>query len=430
MCIFSGQYTFHSCNNTAEHNSSEYFTPNETIQSKSSPPLSPRHDMILEIANSRKTIDNLDNIHQTLVENTTYLSSDSENEINLHSTIEEVSEENSSSSVIVITDESFNESLTASKYEPYQPCVKQELMSRIDDYNNSLLSPQYSFHELQKSTLLEEIENHPNKNNLCSLTTGLDRLNISNSSTKSDPYEASTSSSFNFNDTLEEMEMALKQGLDYVMPNDLSTEPSPEKISPSPVTKTIHKTPTNKYNYLRSPVGDYINSKSINNNFKLPTKPPKNRAITPKTKSPQIQPRLFKNIISPISIYIKNSPRVCLKQNIQAPPHKASHIIKNESVPLNSNNKQNTPRPLPKMVYKPPKQVIINSNQNIILPGNIKKLLPKPIVMGHQQRIRNNDDNTSISRKLLEDDITFASFDASQSAVDVSILESKQAFIK
>lgn len=232
--------------------------------------------------------------------------------------------------------------------------------------------------------------------------------------------------SFDFNDTLEEMELALRQGLNYVFPENLRPQTPTDEVS---LAQKISKLPTSskkrqlndKFNYVQSPVAEYI--KQNQENFKLPLKPVKGKT-TPNHRTPLSQQKIFKNVISPIGIYI-NSPSLVTKKNVitkTIPMLKSPAKI--ESV---SGNKENN-FVLPEVVYKPAKKVIALDKKDIFLPSSLRKMVPESVITEHEVRIRKD---TSMGRKLLEEDLTVVESSLlNHSSEDTSFVNIKNAYIK
>jgi hypothetical protein len=248
--------------------------------------------------------------------------------------------------------------------------------------------------------------------------------------------DTSKSDSLVFNDTMEEMEMVLKQGLDYVMPGDEESERKSSQSASSYANsvssipkliskKKIQKCPNSKFDYVQSPIGNYIRRKSPNHdNFKLPFKPLKSK-LTPNPKSPLVQSRQFKGIVSPIATYIKNSP-ACLKQNV--PQRMMPTLGKSQPAPgFYQSDKENNFSELPEVVYKPAKKVVASTKTDINLPSSIQKLLPEPLITKHVKRVQQNLNSNEVGMKLEEADLTIMN---AGSGEDISFVTTKQAFIK
>lgn len=158
--------------------------------------------------------------------------------------------------------------------------------------------------------------------------------------------------------------------------------------------------------------------------FKIPELP-----LRPKLTNPT-PPKTYnlKNVVSPVALYIKNSPRIPLKQNV--PLRDLSKIVTTTN-----------PKPaykeifaeLPEVTYKPSKKQIATTEKHIVVPGYMKKFrFVEAHIVKHEGRIIQERDRSNISKKLLLTDITNTSIDQSllDGTGDISVLTNKQALIK
>ncbi|XP_063928137.1 uncharacterized protein LOC135141200 [Zophobas morio] len=429
-----------------------------------------KRDTLINILEGQKgrESDFLEGVQQTLVENTLQ---------ELEDTIGGQSEEtceDSEDNIIVISDDSSSETdeevplITDVKMEhAYNDLYENDLLEVIEensekstsiDYNQEQLNVSEISHvssEAGRSDDVNDQENEAVEDNIekidnmnlndrplnisavshCSIEsekneTGssnfalLDRPTISVTSDESEESEQCDSDTFN--DTIEEMKMALRKGLDYTMPGDNSpksfceSKPKPNGI---PKLKKIVKTP-NKFDYVQSPIGDYIRKKSPNSeNFKLPLKPAKSRFHTPNAKSNLVPTKQFKNIISPVGVYIKNSPCVVLKHN--ASVKTVSALKSTPETDVIPNNDDGII--FPEVVYKPRKKVVKSVQKEVILPSSLQKMVQEPIITQHECRTQGKT-RSEIVQKLEDGNLTVDSSILNPS--DVSYINLKQAFIK
>lgn len=163
-------------------------------------------------------------------------------------------------------------------------------------------------------------------------------------------------------------------------------------------------------------------------NFKIPGLPPRSKLThtTPQKACPNL-----KDIVSPVALYIKNSPRFPLKQNV--PLKELSKIVTSTSTSTKSANKANLFAEMPEVIYKPSKKQIVSTEKHIVIPPYMRKLnIRVAQITKHEGRINHESDRSKVSEKLLLADITNRSIDQSllDSTGDISVLTNKQAFIK
>ncbi|XP_044256678.1 uncharacterized protein LOC123006334 [Tribolium madens] len=425
-------------------NSDECLNSNDTTTDNTS-----KIDTLKDILRNNEKQCNLDDYHQTLVENSVVLSPDSKClEQVIDSTIEEISDEESytesdSNDVILISDDSINDSVTG-------VLAEESVLVKPEEEQSVLLSESLVSWNLDEKTLEAKCESSLDKSPGEAYSSNSDyedshhKKNFFHETEESVHYQSSDyrfvpqnsipslkssedskNDSHEFNDTLEEMEMALKHGLDYAFPGDSSqsTEASTAQKIPQKLLSTTKKKPSKptKFDYILSPVANYI--RKDNDNFKMPLKPVKSKTTTPCSRIPVTQPKPFTSVISPIGVYIKNSPCSASKRNVAVKPISQLNM-KYESV---LNNKENNVD-LPDNVYRPPRKVVTCVKNDIILPSNLQKFVPESTVTKHENRLRKE---TNIETKILEEDLT--SVDSSllnQSCEDTSFLKVKQAYIK
>lgn len=231
-----------------------------------------------------------------------------------------------------------------------------------------------------------------------------------------------------FNDTLEEIERALRDGLDYTMPEDV-IEDTPLKKSPRKQS-IISASFLNHNNTAELGKSNVLFSAKKEEPFKVPETKLKSKLPTVKrthitnTKSGMN----FNDIVSPVRIYINNTPKPYLKQNMPN-GKKINKFIQMPEVP--KSNKENAVSVFPEVVYKGAKKKINSGiSKDLLLPPSIKKLVKNTEVIKHQGRVNNrNIGDTTIHNKLMEADLTRYSFNNSKNP-DISILIRKQDYIQ
>ncbi|XP_050308819.1 uncharacterized protein LOC126745136 [Anthonomus grandis grandis] len=158
--------------------------------------------------------------------------------------------------------------------------------------------------------------------------------------------------------------------------------------------------------------------------FKVPAKP---------AKSP-LRPNL-KNIVSPVGIYIKHSPKYCplIKVPANERLHKSPSLLPKTLYPSTASSlKENIPSQhfvnmeIPSVIYKPAKTRIETVVREVNLPDSIKKLVKPEVVTRHKMRINNKVDE-SIERRLMESDLSIDTSNVSDFG-DVSVVTHKQPF--
>ncbi|KAL1509818.1 hypothetical protein ABEB36_004498 [Hypothenemus hampei] len=236
----------------------------------------------------------------------------------------------------------------------------------------------------------------------------------------------------NLDDTLEEMNRFLEQGSNYIMP-----EKSPKKQdtreynssdSDSALAKSEKSFPSKNLKPPFPPQDDcqYLtnNEKLLKNSSKIPVsalgtfKIPRSVQNTPQ-KFPK--PHL-KNIVSPVGVYIKNTPQYSqlIKTTTQLKKIQPTflHLARKENVAPQGD--------IPMVVYKPAKSKIASVTQDVKLPKNIQKLISPRVVTKHEGRIELKSSDVSIRRKLSDSNLTIN--DSLLSNPDTSILTHKQPF--
>lgn len=142
-----------------------------------------------------------------------------------------------------------------------------------------------------------------------------------------------------------------------------------------------------------------------------------------------------KNIVSPVGIYIKYSPKTPLTTYVKPNECKKgviSHIPQSPKIIKTTKENRDV---LPPVVYQPAKNKLFTMQEQLILPASIDKMVKKSNVIKHEKRVKMViQDEHSVQRKLnMETELTKASISDSlldENNQDVSVLMSKQAFRK
>lgn len=184
--------------------------------------------------------------------------------------------------------------------------------------------------------------------------------------------------------------------------------------------------------------------------------PLNSRQIQPSTPKPEMfkvpaksvkhlkQPKYFKDIVSPVGVYIKNSPSPQFVKNITPTTSsrffnsKSVEKIRSPSTTTTASSRSGYVRSqleFPEVIYKPSKRQLVLSNDRLNLPGSIKKLVPEATCVKHEQRIvaPQKPGDISIRSRLMRDDFSLGGDSMlldDTANPDVSVLAIKQAFIK
>ncbi|KAK4871881.1 hypothetical protein RN001_016005 [Aquatica leii] len=301
---------------------------------------------------------------------------------------------NINNSVICIDDDD-EINVPSSNYSPYDiknvSSIKTEDCehSKENSYCPSTSSSSHQDHK--ESTNASESSND-------SLNASVDYSNSSNKSFKSNESQDENT----FNDTLEEIEMALKYGLNYTMPDDNSPKSTNENVRNSPVVESNEN--ITEASVSSAPTTGYIDNytpyqkKTKDFQFKQPTQKP----ISTKSKTPN-----YKDVVSPVAVYIKNTPRCPILRNVPTSnTWQKKALFRNHDTPtISKSNKENV---LPEVVYTLPRQVIKTEGASLKLPSNIKKHLPSvPNLIKHKGRVAPKKQSPSkIQEKLLSCDLS------------------------
>lgn len=183
---------------------------------------------------------------------------------------------------------------------------------------------------------------------------------------------------------------------------------------PKPQTKPNKKPSKNKYDYLMSSVGQYIRQKTP---MAPPPPPPRhNTAKKPTT----FKNTAYKNVVSPLAVYIKSGPTAPLMQNVTPKTMRVANVEAAKS----SGKKIASMDNLPKVVYRPANFKMVNEAKGVHLPASVKKICPQNIkCITHKARIVGRD--FDVSEELEKTDISCIS--TSACVDDISVLSVKDA---
>ncbi|KAF5284755.1 hypothetical protein FQA39_LY04480 [Lamprigera yunnana] len=219
-----------------------------------------------------------------------------------------------------------------------------------------------------------------------------------------------------FNDTLEEMEIALKYGLDDSVTDEKDNKSEESIIINELITDTINK------ENITSNANTAVAVK-VNKDFKF--KQPINIPPSPSFhKIPN-----FQNIVSPVAVYIKNTPRHPLKQNVACTKTLPKKMVFQDQEILKPKVIQ--PNVLPEVIYNRPRKVLVTKEACLKLPANIQKLLPNtPTVIKHCGRLAKKNDQDLADRLLSEDlSSTNLTFNSTTPLEEISVYNIKDVYI-
>nr|CAH7767475.1 unnamed protein product [Callosobruchus chinensis] len=148
---------------------------------------------------------------------------------------------------------------------------------------------------------------------------------------------------------------------------------------------------------------------------------PQKVKVTPVKTTPQ-----FKDIVSPVRLYIQHSPVAHLKQNV-VPRTVTSPLISPKTSP--SVSKTDAPDNcdvLPPILYKPPgKSIVTMQSKQWFMPPSLGKHVKDPLVVKHEKKL-NVQDVSRLSEKLGLDESALGS--EADSSVNMSVLCVKKNF--
>lgn len=185
------------------------------------------------------------------------------------------------------------------------------------------------------------------------------------------------------------------------------------------------KSKPGKYDYLVSTVGRYIREK--------PMGPPATPASLKKTTKTKIlvpkqsisAQKQYKDVMSPLAVYIKSAPTTPLIKRITPKALKSEFSVEEQIL-----HSPNTilDESLPKVSYKPAKNKIVSKAAGINLPGSVRKLYSQNVqVISHKDRIRDSSQDVSLALENAEQSCLSNTSVASN---DISVLSVKNVYIK
>lgn len=244
--------------------------------------------------------------------------------------------------------------------------------------------------------------------------------------------EENSEQSLNFNNTLEQIEYFLNKEKEesakkIIIKEELNVPKKDVPESHIPIRKlnknTFLETNQNqfeckdKFSNVVSPIAAYIHKPTIEQKteFKIPNKPPPRTPNFSKLPS-TVKTGYFKNIVSPVSLYIKNTPTSPLIQHVPnkiATPSSTLPNIKRTALQENT---------FPCVSYKPAKHKLFTEEKDLNLPKNIKKLGTQgTLIIKHEKRIGSTKEN------VFDGDIDASLLNTTNQ--DVSVLTSKNCYI-
>ncbi|XP_023017345.2 uncharacterized protein isoform X1 [Leptinotarsa decemlineata] len=197
-------------------------------------------------------------------------------------------------------------------------------------------------------------------------------------------------------------------------PNSALKEKQLNRVTPAMSTKSF--IPKLK----KSPSGD---------NFKIPVTPVWQKL--PSKTSPRTCSN-FRNIVSPVGMYIRHSPQPVLKKNVD--PTRMGRVKVETSPSHNHKNKENLDN-LPAVIYKPGKTQITTAERKQALPPSIEKMILEPGLTRHDRKLARYKSPAKITAELATGvELTRSSISDSlleDPCTDVSILHKRdRPFLK
>ncbi|XP_044751912.1 fibrinogen-binding protein-like [Coccinella septempunctata] len=295
--------------------------------------------------------------------------------------------------------------------------------SARDPVNISQKENEYDYYELKNHTISkQDSDEYDNSQDGSIHANEIQKFNesnrVQNDSTTSMQNDSVHSVSedvgnLSLNDTFADMERLLTQGYDSDSDDssDNVIESTPCKIPRPPLGNTSGNSkipiPTTSCDESSN------SSSSLRYDFKVPKFPPKLIKKTPvsnKLVAPKSSPIPLKNIVSPVRLYIKNSPFPALKQSHKPGCTRSQYTLEgiSEATTVARKRHSNLLDSLPEVVYKPSKLVEKKSDNQIILPNNIRSLITERTVIKHEprKRINLNESVFSMEEKLRMRDIS------------------------
>lgn len=140
-----------------------------------------------------------------------------------------------------------------------------------------------------------------------------------------------------------------------------------------------------------------------------------------------------KNIVSPVGLYIKYSPKAPLVTHVKSNNQQKGIVVSPKPTHKFQKKDKENVEMLPSVVYKPARNQLFTLNEHLHLPPSIDKLVKKSNIIVHKSRIISKvPDKDEIERKLMSDsELTQSSISDSllnETDHNVSVLINRPAF--
>nr|CAI5842789.1 unnamed protein product [Callosobruchus analis] len=141
-----------------------------------------------------------------------------------------------------------------------------------------------------------------------------------------------------------------------------------------------------------------------------------------KTKGPS----KFKDIISPVRLYIQHSPVAPLRQNFAQRPVASPVISPKTSPSVNKPKASDNCKMVPQVLYKPPaKHIVTTKSKQWFMPPSLGKHVINPLVIKHEKKL-NVKDVSRLSEKLRLEESSLDS--EAETSANMSVLCVKKNF--
>ncbi|CAH2004443.1 unnamed protein product [Acanthoscelides obtectus] len=136
----------------------------------------------------------------------------------------------------------------------------------------------------------------------------------------------------------------------------------------------------------------------------------------------------FKDIISPVRLYIQHSPVAHLKQNVVPHPSKSQVVCMKSSSSVNKKmDKLDTCKELPPVIYKPAeKKIVTMKSKQLFMPPSLGKHVVDPLVIKHEKKL-NVKEVSRLTEKLGLDESELET-DKNDESANMSVLCIKKNF--
>ncbi|XP_017775828.1 PREDICTED: uncharacterized protein LOC108562132 [Nicrophorus vespilloides] len=315
---------------------------------------------------------------------------------------------------------------TQSQYEDIS-CIEDTDLHKInnkaavleDSHNDSEASFEYKCMRNTPNDVYSIGDENKAENSVYNIVNNED-VSMSDDENMYEENKENDRSEYVFDDTLEEINRALNEGLDYDSPSEKLNSPV-EKSSAKKVSYESKLKPPNEYNILKT-VKPQMEQLMVTPDFKQPMRPMR-RSPTPMHQRNALN---FREIVSPVAVYIKSSATP-LQKNVNL---RMMDQLPKKIVAKSPSTKQKFCA-LPDVVYRPASKKCLTKEKEIKFGGKIEKLLfTKPEVIRHEKKFISKPIN--VQQKLLENNLTINSSHSSimDATQDVSVLTSKKTFIR